>query len=250
MPVFFISAEQVRDHRITISGPLHHHLRTSLRYRAGDELWLADDRRRRYRARLLHVDARQLTAEVLEEDVGPPPQPYELVLAQALLKGERMDWVLQKATELGIQRCVPLVTGHTVVRPRPGRIEGQQERWQRIMLEAAQQSERWDIPSVEAPQEAMAFLRTCSLASNRFLLVEPGAGHLPREGLASVALALEGTGQIVLAVGPEGGWREEELQTAHACGFRSVTLGPRVLRAETATLAAVAVLQGRLGVLG
>jgi 16S rRNA (uracil1498-N3)-methyltransferase len=251
VPVFFISADRIRDRLVTITGPLHHHLRTSMRYRAGDELWVGDDSRKRYRLKVRHVDARELSGEVLEEVTGPPAPIRQLVLGQALLKGERMDWVIQKATELGIDRVVPLVTSNTVVRPKAGRLDAQQERWQRIAREAAQQSERWDVPIVEPLRQALTFFQPPASAAVRLLLVEPGGSAQERqEGLPSVSLGDRDSGPIVLAIGPEGGWRAEELATASDCAFRNVTLGRRVLRAETATVAALAVLQSRLGELG
>lgn len=246
MPVFFISADQIRDDLVTISSPLHHHLRTSLRYQVGNELWVGDDRRRRYRIRLTHIDARQLIGEVVEEQAGPAPKAPPLVLGQALLKGERMDWVIQKATELGIARMVPLVTKQTVVRPRTGRIDAQQERWERIALEAAQQSERWDIPTMEKPCDLGEFCQAQASAAARLILQERGVKH----GLSSVSLPREPTATIVLVVGPEGGWREDELAVTATSGFTPVSLGERILRAETATLAALAILQSRLGELG
>src|SRR5437773_8882076 len=107
-----------------------------MRYKSGDQLWVGDDQRRRYHVKLTRVDSRSMTAEILEELKGPPASS-QLILGQALLKGERMDWVVQKATELGAARVVPLITRHGVVRPRTSRIDSQQERWQRIALEAA-----------------------------------------------------------------------------------------------------------------
>jgi 16S rRNA (uracil1498-N3)-methyltransferase len=250
VPVFFISAEQLHEGIVTITGPLHHHLRTSMRYRAGDDLWVGDDRRRRYRVRINHMDSRQLRGAILEEVAEPPGPRRRLVVAQALLKGERMEWTIQKATELGIDRFVPLVTSNTVVRPRPGRIDAQQERWQRIALEAAQQSERWEVPTVDPPREARQFFQASASAAVHLVLVEPRGSSGNQESLTSVPLGDGERDPIVLVIGPEGGWKQEELEVAVSNGYRTVTLGRRVLRAETATLAAVAVLQSRLGELG
>jgi 16S rRNA (uracil1498-N3)-methyltransferase len=246
MPVFFVSTDQIQNDLVTISGPLHHHLRTSLRYQVGNELWVGDERRRRYRIRLTHIDARQLIGEVVEEQAGPAPKAPRLVLGQALLKGERMDWVIQKATELGIAWMVPLVTKQTVVRPRTGRMDAQQERWERIALEAAQQSERWDVPIIEKPSDLREFCQAHTASATPLILQEREA----KRGLGSVSLSREPGGTVVLLVGPEGGWREDEMAVAATCGFTPVSLGDRILRAETATLAALAILQMRLGELG
>ena len=250
MPVFFVASNQIHGGVVTITGSLHHHLKTSLRSQPGDELWIGDDQRRRYRVRLTGVRARELTGQVVEERAGPPASTRPLIVGQALLKGDRMDWVIQKATELGVAHIIPLMTGHSVVRPRLGRIQSQQERWQRIALEAAQQSERWDLAVVEQPREVMRFFREPPEASLRLVLAEPRHGTEQSQGLASIPLHEPAGSAVVLAIGPEGGWRDAELTAASAAGFRSVSLGQRVLRAETATVAAVAVLQSRLGELG
>lgn len=250
MPVYFVSADQIREGTVTITGPLHHHLRTSLRYGTGDELWVADDQRRRYRIKVARIGPRDLVGDILDQREGPPRGAPSIVLGQALLKGERMDWIIQKATEFGTARLVPLVTAQTVVRPQEQRVATQHARWERIALEAAQQSERWDIPQIERPSDARAFFRADSSATARLILVEPSVLESARHGLSSVALPKEPEAVLMLAVGPEGGWREDELQTAIASGYCPVSLGSRVLRAETATVAALAVLQSRLGELG
>lgn len=245
MPVFFITPSQIHDKRVTISGPLCDHLRASLRVTAGEELWVGDDARRRYRIVVESVAPRALIGRVVEEREGPPRPGWRITLGQALLKGERMDWLIQKATELGTAAIVPLVTARTVVRPRPGRLEGQQSRWQAIALEAAQQSERWDLPAVSPPCDAADFFSR-EAGSIKLILAERAAG----QSLFRLPLPSADAGLLVLAVGPEGGWTEAEIGSALANGFLPITLGERILRAETATVAALSVLQSRLGELG
>lgn len=246
MPVFFITADQIHDTTVTVTGPLLDHLRASLRVRTGERIWIGDESRRRHLIEVTHVDRRTLRGTVIEHRTGPSPSTPSLLIGQAILKGERMDWAIQKTTELGAAAIVPLVSEHTVVRPKQGRIGSQQERWQRIATEAAQQSERWDVPVIGAPCTAMEFFSTRAQAALKLILSERGTG----QGLTAVALPSSPTQAIALAIGPEGGWRDEELAQADANGFLSVTLGARILRAETAALAAVGILQSRLGELG
>jgi 16S rRNA (uracil1498-N3)-methyltransferase len=248
MPVYFINSTQVADGTVTITGPLCDHLRGSLRVSPGEELWLADDRRRRYRMQVESADRGAVTGRILEERQGPPPSACRLVLGQALLKGERMDWLIQKATELGVAGILPLVTARTIVRPVTGRTDKQQQRWQAIALEAAQQSERWDLPEISPPIAHSDFLSREVLSAVKLILAERGEGT----SLGSLALTSAGQGpsSIVLAVGPEGGWSDEEVAQALAAGFLPVTLGKRILRAETAALASLSVIQSRLGELG
>ena len=246
MPVFFISTEQIQSGTVTITGKLFDHLRASLRVKTGERIWAGDECRRRYLIEIAHVDKRILRGNVVELRTGPAPTTPRILIGQAMLKGERMDWVIQKATELGVAAIVPLVSEQTVVRPKQGRTGAQQERWQRIALEAAQQSERWDIPSIGASVSAMKFLAAPDQAALKLILSERETGH----SLGSITLPSSPADTIVLAVGPEGGWRDEELAQARTHNFLPVTLGARILRAETATVAALSVIQNRLGQLG
>lgn len=246
MPVFFVTADQVRSGTVAISGSLCDHLRASLRVRPGEQLWIGDEYRKRYLIEVTHVDRRVLRGSIVEERIGPAPSTPHLLIAQSILKGERMDWAIQKATELGADRIVPLVTEQTVVRPKQGRVGSQQERWQRIALESAQQSERWDVPAVDLPVSAVEFFAAADEAALKLILAERGPG----ESLGSIPLPSSPGEAIAMAIGPEGGWREEELAGARAHNFLPVTLGARILRAETATLAALSILQNRLGDLG
>lgn len=246
MPVFFIAAQQVQNGTVTITGPLLSHLRTSLRIQVGETIWLGDERRRRYLIEVTRIGRHDMAGCVLEAQEGPTPSGPTVTVGQALLKGDRMDWVIQKATELGVAALVPLMTAHTVVRPRTIRLAPQQERWQRIALEAAQQAERWEVPTVSAPWEPSKFFKVQSPAALKLILSARGPGQT----LASIPLPCGPESLVVIAVGPEGGWTSEELAQALECGFLPVTLGNRILRAETATLAALSVLQSRLGELG
>ncbi|MFQ5932276.1 MAG: RsmE family RNA methyltransferase [Nitrospiraceae bacterium] len=246
MPVFFVTATQIRNGEATITGPLLDHLRSSLRIQVGEQIWIGDEQRRRYLVRVSHLDRRALGGSVLEEQAGPSAKSPPITIGQALLKGERMDWVVQKATELGAAVLIPLIADRSIVRPRSARLRPQQGRWQRIAREAAQQAERWEIPTVSTPCEAVGFFKSQDRADYRVILCERGDG----QNLASVALPRQPEQTIVMATGPEGGWRQEEVARALERGFVPVTLGRRILRAETATLAALSILQSRLGELG
>jgi len=246
MPVFFIAADQIHEKTVTITGLLLDHLHASLRVRTGERIWVGDERRRRVLIEVTHVDRRTLRGTVIEQRTGPAPSTPRILIGQAILKGERMDWAIQKTTELGVAAIVPLVSEHTVVRPKQDRIGSQQERWQRIALEAAQQSERWDVPAIDTPCTAMEFFSMPVSATLKLILSERETG----QSLSAVPLPSSPTQTIALAIGPEGGWRDEELAQAATNGFLPVTLGARILRAETAALAAVSILQTRLGELG
>ena len=246
MPVFFITSDQVQNGTATVTGPLLHHLRTSLRTRIGETLWVGDDRRRRHLIQVTQLDRHQLVGRVLEQHDGPIRRSPAVTIGQALLKSDRMDWVIQKVTELGAASFVPLMGRYVVLRPKAARVATQQQRWQRIAVEAAQQAERWEIPTVAAPCEAAAFFAKQPPADVNLILRERGPG----QSLASIPLPNSPESTIVIATGPEGGWAREELGIALEHGFTPVTLGKLILRAETAALAALSILQSRVGELG
>ena len=245
MPTFFLASEAIVPPTVHISGPLLNHLRQSLRLQPGEILTVTDDRGRRYRTEIIEVTSRAVTGRIVETIAAPVRTSPSIVLAQALLKGEKMDWVIQKATELGVERIVPLAASHSVIRLRADRIEHQLARWQRIALEAAQQSERWSVPIISPPAAVRELLDWSKPAQSKLVLAERSQGA----SLTAVPLARAGD-EIWLLVGPEGGWEDEELGQVLQHGYTAITLGSRILRAETAAIATISVLQSRLGGLG
>lgn len=157
-----------------------------------------------------------------------------------------MDWLLQKATELGVDTIIPIVTRRSVIRPKESRLQAQQARWDRIVLEAAQQSERWTVPTVAAPMEWKEYVDRCAGCAYRLLTAE----RTSAVGIGAVAIGNDPEACVAVAVGPEGGWEPEELREAAQRGFIPVSLGLRVLRAETAAIAALSIIQSRVGELG
>jgi 16S rRNA (uracil1498-N3)-methyltransferase len=241
MPTFFVASEAIVPPTIRITGPLLRHLRQSLRLQPGEQLTVTDDRGTRYRAEIAEVTSGALIGRILDTITAPPKTTRSIILAQSLLKGEKMDWVIQKATELGVTRIVPILAVRSVVRPRTDRIEHQLARWQRIALEAAQQSERWSVPIIDEPATIPHLFSASKNVSSKILLAERA------NGASLTSLPLHGGGDVWLLIGPEGGWEEEELRQMLQHGFIAATIGPRILRAETAAIAAISVLQSRLG---
>jgi 16S rRNA (uracil1498-N3)-methyltransferase len=246
MPTFFVGSEAIVPPTVRITGPLLRHLRQSLRLQPGETLSVTSEAGLRYRIEITEITEQALTGRILDTSSAPPPTGPSIILGQALLKGEKMDWVIQKATELGAAGIAPIVATHAVVKPRAERIDHQLTRWQRIALEAAQQSERWSIPAVDAPATIKELAARYAAASTKLLLAERSRGV----SLAGVGPPLYAQDMVLLVIGPEGGWEEEELRLAQEQGFALVTLGPRILRAETAAIAAISIVQSRFGQLG
>lgn len=246
MPTFFVAAEAVAPPTIRITDPLLRHLRDSLRLQNGEILTLTDPTGRRYRSEIVRITTKTIEARILDQTTAPVRTSPSITLAQALLKGDKMDWVIQKATELGVDRIVPVHSQHGVVRIRPERAGHQVARWERIALEAAQQSERWTLPTIEEPIDLAQLVSRYQSAPANIMLAERST----ETPLTKVPLPTNVLQRIVVLVGPEGGWDDEELQMAREKGFQPVTIGERILRAETAALAAISIVQSRLGELG
>ena len=242
MSTFFVNPGTITSTTIRVTGDLLHHLRDSLRLRQGDVLTLADGCGTRYRVEATHVSPQALDTRIIARQAEPTPKSSSLVLGQSLIKGDKMDWVIQKATELGVAAIVPIRSNHSIIKPNPRRLEHQRSRWERIARDAAQQSERWTIPTIADPIDLAEICRQYASVPLKSILVERSSGP----SLAAVPLPLDCHHPIVLLVGPEGGWVAEEQRLVQEQGFLPLTLGPRILRAETAAIAALSILQSRL----
>jgi 16S rRNA (uracil1498-N3)-methyltransferase len=195
---------------------------------------------------LTRVTKQELAGQILSTSREPTRTAPRLLLGQALLKGEKMDWVIQKATELGVSEIMPLQSRHTIVQLRPERLDAQLARWQRIALEAAQQSEQWRVPVIAQPQTLTACLAGRPAPAMSLMLTERREG----QSLNTVNLPEGVNESVLLLIGPEGGWSKEEVAQAEQAGYKLMTLGPHILRAETAAIVAVGILQSRVGALG
>lgn len=219
---------------VTLTADEARHLREVLRLKPGDEVSVFDGAGKEFRAHV--AQARREFAELeLEDEIEParPESPLHITLAVALLKGEKFDLVVQKATELGVMKFVPLITRYADIKLRDEADATKRvARWQRIALEAAKQSGRAVVPQVTLPIPLQSvFKNPCFLFSEK-------EGH----GLTKMQ-----TDQITAIIGSEGGWSDEELDQARQAGVEIVTLGGRILRAETAAITAAALLQHRFG---
>jgi 16S rRNA (uracil1498-N3)-methyltransferase len=172
----------------------------------------------------------------------PPAPKLRICLAQALIKGEKFDWLIQKATEVGVTEIIPLITQRTIVKLT--RTDNRVQRWNEIAQQAAGQCENAFPATVHFPETLSVFLQRKS-AGPRLLLQERSTTQLLKEFLRGV-----NENSITIIVGPEGGWAKEEISQMLNAGFQTVTLGSRILRAETAGLAMLTIIQYELGDLG
>ncbi len=246
MPVFFLPPESITPPSITVPPALQTHLRDSLRLELGEEIWVCDGQGSRYLMELTRVTKQELAGRIITTTREPARTAPRLLIGQAVLKGEKMDWVIQKATELGASEIVLLQSRHTIVQIRPERLDAQLARWQRIALEAAQQSEQWRVPVIAQPQSLAECLARRPAPALSLMLAE----RLKGQSLRAVPLPTGIEESVLALIGPEGGWAQEEITQAEKVGATLITLGPHILRAETAAIVAAGILQSRLGLLG
>lgn len=244
---FFLPTTQFHPGQPIDLSPIAHQLRSVLRLQVGDEIWLLDGRNNSYRTRIDGLDRRSATGTVLScEAVTSEPHCF-LTLYQCALKTDKFEWVLQKGTEIGVSRFVPVISSRTVVRPAE-KILKKYDRWQAIIREAAEQSGRGRLPTLGEPLSWAAALTDSS--GVRLLPWEETTAASGVNTLGATLDAQPDRAAISLLVGPEGGVSEQEAAEAIAAGWRTVSLGPRILRAETAALVASALVlhyQDRLG---
>lgn len=226
---------------VTLTGDAANHVLRVLRLRRGDSLVLFDGSGNDFDGAIIDLSRDAVTVEVATSRAVHTESPLEITLLQGVCRGPRMDTVIQKATELGVARIRPVLTGRSVVRLDEERADRKQGHWQRVAVAAAEQSGRSRIPHVTEAQPLEAALAALSATGTR-LLLDPEGKALGRDGLTA--------GGLTLLVGPEGGLAPDERSLAQDAGFHPVRLGPRILRTETAPLAALAVLQFLGGDLG
>lgn len=226
---------------LSLDADASHHLVRVLRLAAGEALELFNGDGQRYPARLTQADPRAAVVALAEPLVASTESPLSISLAQALPGGDKMDWVIEKAVELGVGAIQPLFSSRSVLKLDAARAARRLVHWQRIIVAACMQCGRDRLPVLQAPLELSTWLGqgVDDTRASRWLLSPDATSGLP-------PLA-EDTRAVWLLVGPEGGFSDAEEALAIARGWQAVRLGPRVLRTETAALAAIAALQTRFG---
>jgi 16S rRNA (uracil1498-N3)-methyltransferase len=216
------------------------HLARVLRLDRGHPLRLFDGSGDEYEAELASLAKRSVTARVLESaDTEDRESPLRITLAQGIARGEKMDWILQKATELGVARIVPIVTDRTEVKLDAERAERRVAHWEAVVASACEQSGRRRLPEVAEPAKLFDWAASLDDETGLRLALDPAGDRALRDLPASAS--------ATLVVGPEGGLSDHDLATLKAAGFHGLRLGPRILRTETAGLAALAAMQALLG---
>jgi 16S rRNA (uracil1498-N3)-methyltransferase len=236
---FYSPPEQISDGRVVLGPEETRHLRDVLRLRTGDEASVFDGLGNEFLCMIEEVTKRNAVLNVTREiDAASPESPLEITVAAAILPGEKFEITVQKAVELGVFRLQPLYTMRCEV--KPGSSSRRMERWQKIAAESAKQSGRARLMQIAEPIDFSDFLETVGSAGNTskvFFSERNGSGFS----------AVIPDKKMLAVFGPKGGWDDSELAAAKEAGFTIVTVGGRIMRAETAAIAMTAILQHRFG---
>jgi 16S rRNA (uracil1498-N3)-methyltransferase len=245
MPRFYVPSPSIQDELLKIEGEEVKHIRKVLRLKAGDKIVVFNGLGKEYEGTILEEKPSSVLVKVQNIFFPQKDSPLEVTLAQSLLKGERMDFLIQKATELGVKEIIPFFSSRSVPLLETSRRLQRHRRWERIAVEASKQCGRGVVPKIESLKDYSEMLQIASPDGLRLILWE-------RDGikLKEVLETSEGRVKIFFVVGPEGGFSQEEVGEAEKSGFTPVILGRRVLRAETASLCLLSILQYQRGDIG
>ena len=242
MPHFFVSSKDIKGNEVLITGGEAKHIVTVLRKREGDKIDIFDGYGNEFKVRILEIDRHaglpRVKAEIITEKRRETEPKLKITLFQAIPKGNRLEFIIQKSTEIGISEIVPIITERTIVRLDHKKIKQRTLRWQKIAREAAKQSRRSAIPRVGPVLDFSQALKEFSARKPHTGIIawEMEEKNRLRETLKSSVGG--GTSKLPLAIfiGPEGGFTAEEVEEARKKGLVPVSLGSRILRTETAGL--------------
>ncbi|NLZ53981.1 MAG: 16S rRNA (uracil(1498)-N(3))-methyltransferase [Thermoanaerobacteraceae bacterium] len=248
MPRLFIFKELAINDEIFISGEEAHHISRVLRYRPGDVIRISDGKSVESIGVILDIDTRdtKIKVRIVDKNIFKEVKPF-ITLFQGLPKGEKFDWIIQKSTEIGVSKLIPIITQRTVVNIASSKHNRRNERWKKIAREAAKQSMRIDLPEVG---ELCTFDNSLKEIKNHQLSIIPWE-HEKEISLKKVLRGINGSvTKVAVFIGPEGGFSPDEVEKAKEFGAVSVSLGPRILRTETAAIAVCSMLMYELGDMG
>ncbi len=245
MPRFYIPHPRIENELLRVKGPEVRHIRQVLRLRKGDEITLFDGSGKTYQGRLVEESPTSVFVKI--EDIFCPKTDsfLEITLAQSLLKGEKMDYLIQKATELGVTEIIPFISSRSIPLLDKKKQLEKHHRWERIAIEASKQCNRGYLPKMTPLCHFSEMLSLAPSDSIRLILYEKRGRRLKEVLRESKKLS-----QIFFVIGPEGGLSKEEIEESQEKGFIPIFLGERILRAETASLCLLSILQYEKGDLG
>ncbi|WIV10686.1 16S rRNA (uracil(1498)-N(3))-methyltransferase [Proteiniborus sp. MB09-C3] len=243
---FFVDKENIRDNKVAIIGEDVKHIRNVLRLKEEDIISICDKQGMDYIAEIIDLSKEKVVCDIIETKISNSEPPIEVILYQGIAKSTKMDLIIQKSTEVGVAKIVPVITDRTIVKIQDRKKEENKlERWNKITEEAAKQSKRGIIPEV---CQILSFNEMLETLKNNGIIIVP----YENEENIGIKEILRGAAnkKINIVIGPEGGFEEEEIELLKAIGAHIVSLGPRILRTETAGLVTSAIVLYELGDLG
>jgi 16S rRNA (uracil1498-N3)-methyltransferase len=245
MARFYVPNPHIENNMLKIDGDEVKHIRRVLRLKVGEEIIVFDGLGNEFEGTIVEETSSSVVMKIQKKFFSKRESPLEIILAQSLLKGEKMDYLIQKATELGVKEIIPFLSSRSIpLLEKTGKLK-RHRRWERIAIEGSKQCGRGVIPQIKPLQDFSVVLQTASADSLRLILWEKEEIRL-KEVLKK---SKERT-RVFFIVGPEGGFYPEEIEEAKRAGFFPVTLGKRILRSETASLCLLSILQYDRGDIG
>lgn len=241
---FFVDPQQIKQQRVYLAPDQAHQVRNVLRLQPGEAIIVLDNQGWEMEAELTLVDRQEVVAAIVSRSAAPGEPRLRLTLYQSMLKRDKFEWVLQKGTELGISRFVPVITRRSLVRDAAALKPSKQARWEKILQEAAEQCGRGRIPQLVAPLSFAEAVDEAVGAGPALIAWEAGDVSLDKV-LSSAQPKI--TSSLALFIGPEGGFDDVEVEQAVAVDARPFSLGPRILRTETAAIVAAALVMYEAG---
>ncbi len=233
----FVDKLKLKNGMALLAGPMYKYIVSVLRKTVGERIDLMDGKGYLYRCTINSIKGRELDLQVLDVEHRPEEKRPKVTLCVSPIKGPRMDWLVEKATELGVEKILPTLFKRTVVRPE-GKEKEKYDRWRRITIEASRQSGRFTVPEVIEPTPLRGIVPFINHTANRWVFYEKEKHRFMKDVFAS-----QEEGEICVVIGPEGGIDESEMEWLRETGFLSCTLGENIFRTETTPLVILSIIQ-------
>ena len=247
MSKFFVNSENISSDSIIITGEDVVHIKKVLRLNSGDNIIVSDGLGTDYHVQIQKIDLHTVDTKIISSFKNNSEPPVDIVLFQGLPKSDKMDYIIQKGVELGVKKIVPVITERTVVKISNNKdYKKKHQRWNRISMEAAKQCNRGIIPQVEYPIIFKEAIETLPNNGFRILPYEKEKS----QGIKGILKEKSNSKDIFIFIGPEGGFCDREIELALKNDFNIISLGPRILRTETAGIVVLSILMYELGDVG
>jgi 16S rRNA (uracil1498-N3)-methyltransferase len=243
---FFIEQSEITGQMSSITGSDARHIKNVLRLKPGDKIKVFDGAGCEYESKIESYVQNKVTISILKKAPSRAEPPVKIIVAQAFLKDKKMDTIVRQLTELGVSKWIPFMAERSIPKPDKKRLSARGNRWKKIAKEALKQCERGCLPeicSVVSFEDLLCFEKDCDI---KIIFYENETKAITPDILSPVTTSKK----ILVVFGPEGGFTKDEIEKAKACGFVSASLGPRILKADTASVAACTLIQYLFGDMG